>query len=148
MRKHREIERVGSLFSAISDRSKPFLEKCSKTKFLAVNDYPSAADEYMKLVRETLSNRGLGLADGNDCQGCLSNVRNALDTYQLNADLVDALQDLRSTYLESMLKPAFKEYIQSDTYTKEDIEKLYMNALKIDSLIEVIQFMKRIEKIR
>jgi hypothetical protein len=148
MRKHKEIERVGSLFSAISDRSRPFLEKCSKTKFLAVNDYPSAADECVKLVKETLSNKGLGLADGNDFQGCLSNVRNALDSFQLNADLVDALQDLRSTYLENMLKPAFKEYIQSDTYTKEDIEKLYMNALKIDSLIEVIQFMKRIERIR
>jgi hypothetical protein len=66
----------------------------------------------------------------------------------LDKDLLDALRDLRSTYLEHMLKPAFKQYLQNDRYTKADIEKLYMNALKIDSLIEVIQFMKRVEQIR
>jgi hypothetical protein len=148
MPKHKEIERVGSLFNKISDGSRPFLEKCSRTKFLAVDDYPRATEEYVKLAKETLSNKGLGLAEGNDCQGCLSDVRSALDAHSLNADLVGALQDLRSTYLESMLKPAFKRYIQSDSFTKGDIERLYMNALKIDSLIEVIQFMKRLERIR
>jgi hypothetical protein len=147
MRKNKEIERVSSLFNKLSDRSKPFLDKCSRTKFLAVNDYASAADAYMKLVRETLSNKGLGLINQTDCQDCLLSVRNALDTYQLNSDLVNALQDLRLTYLESILKPAFKQYIQSDIYTRKDIENLYMNALKIDSLIDVIQFIKRIERI-
>ncbi len=144
----REIERVGSLFSTLSDRSKPFLDKCSKTKFLAVSDYNRATDEYVRLARQTLSNKGLGLPNGNDCQGCLSNVITALEAYQLDTDLLHALEDLRSTYLESMLKPAFKQYLQSESYTKADIEQLYMNALKIDSLIEVIQFMKRIEKLR
>ncbi|MDH4214103.1 MAG: hypothetical protein OEV85_09300 [Candidatus Thorarchaeota archaeon] len=142
-----EIERVGSLFSSISDQSKPFLDKCSKTKFLAVSDYNRAADEYVKLARQTLSNKGLGLPNGNDCQGCLSNVKSALETYQLDTGLLSALEDLRSTYLESMLKPAFKRYLQSESYTKADIEHLYMNALKIDSLIELIQFMKRIERL-
>jgi len=144
----REIERVGSLFSTLSDLSKPFLDKCSKTKFLAVSDYNRATDEYAKLVRQTLSNKGLGLPNGNDCQGCLSNVIRALETYQLDTGLLHALEDLRSTYLESMLKPAFKQYLQSESHIKSNIEQLYMNALKIDSLIEVIQFMKRIERLR
>jgi hypothetical protein len=144
----REIERVDSLFSTISDRSKPFLEECSKTKFLAVRNYNRATDEYVRLVRQTLSNKGLGLANGNDCQGCLSNVISSLDSYQLDKGLLDALEDLRSTFLERMLKPAFKQYLQSDSYDKADIEKLYLNALKIDNLIEVIQFLRRIERIR
>jgi len=144
----REIERVGSLFSKLSDRSKPFLDECSRTKYLAVSDYNRAADEYVKLVRQTLSNKGLGLPKENDCQGCLSNVKSALDTYQMETGLLQALEDLRSTYLESMLKPAFKQYLQSDSYSKVDIEQLYMNALKIDSLIEVIQFLKRIKQLR
>ena len=144
----KEIERVGSLFSSLSNRSKPFLEKCAKTKFLAVSDYNRASDEYVKLVRKTLNNKGLGLAYGNDCQGCLSNVISSLDTFQMDTGLLDALEDLRSTYLESMLKPALKQYLQSESYTRADIEQLYMNALKIDSLIEVMQFMKRIERIR
>ncbi|MFW9960742.1 MAG: hypothetical protein ACFFDV_06985 [Candidatus Thorarchaeota archaeon] len=144
----REIERVGSLFSTLSDRSKPFLDQCSRTKFLAVSDYNSATEEYVKLVRKTLSNKGLGLPNGNDCQGCLSNVITALDTYQLDTGLLHALEDLRSTYLESILKPAFKQYLQSESYPKVDIEQLYMNALKIDSLIEVMQFLKRIKHLR
>lgn len=144
----KQIERVGSLFSTLSDKSKPFLEKCSKTKFLAVVDYNRATDECLKLARQTLSTKSLGIAKVNDCQGSLSNAKNALDSYQLDSNFVDALEDLRSTYLESMLKPAFKRYLESETYTKAHIEKLYMNALKIDSLIEVIQFMKRIERIR
>jgi len=144
----KEIERVGSLFSTLSDRSKPFLDQCSKTKFLAVSDYNLATEQYVKLVRQTLNNKGLGLPNGNDCQGCLSNVTTALDTYQLDTDLLHALEDLRSTYLERMLKPAFKQYLQSESYPKVDIEQLYMNALKIDSLIEVIQFLKRIKHLR
>jgi hypothetical protein len=143
----KEIERVGSLFKSLSNRSKPFLEKCSQTKFLAVNDYNRASDEYVKLVRKTLNNKGLGLANGNDCQGCLSNVISSLNTFHTDTGLLNALEDLRSTYLESMLKPALKQYLQSENYTKSDIERLYINALKIDSLIEVIQFMKRIERI-
>jgi uncharacterized UBP type Zn finger protein len=144
----KEIEIVSSLFNTISNRRKPFLEECSKTKFLAVSDYNRATDEYIKLVRQTLSNKGLGLTNGNDCQGCISNVISSLESYELDKGLLDALEDLKSTYLERMLKPAFKQYLQNDSYAKADIEKLYMNALKIDSLIEVIQFMKRVERIR
>jgi hypothetical protein len=144
----KEIERVGRLFSTLSNRSKPFLEKCSKTKFLAVNDYNRAANEYVKLAKKTLSNKGLGLENGNDCQGCISNVRDSLDSFQMDASLLKALEELRSTYLENMLKPAVKRYLQSENSTKTDIEQFYMNALKIDSLIEVVQFMKRIERIR
>ena len=144
----KQIERVGSLFSTLSDKSKPFLEKCTKTKFLAIVDYDRASDEYVKLARKTLSTKGLGIVDVDDCQGSLSDVKNALDSLQLDTDLMDALENLRSTYLESMLKPALKRYLQSESCAKGDIEKLYMNAMKIDSLIEVMQFMKRIERIQ
>jgi hypothetical protein len=144
----KQIERVGSLFSTLSDKSKPFLEKCTRTKFLAIVDYDRASDEYMKLVGKTLSTKSLGIADVDDCQGCLSNVKSALESLQLDTDLMTALENLRSTYLESMLKPAFKRYLQSESSEKGNIEKLYMNAMKIDSLIEVMQFMKRIERIQ
>ncbi|MBN2230634.1 MAG: hypothetical protein JW779_13680 [Candidatus Thorarchaeota archaeon] len=144
----RELERLGGLFDSISERSKPFLDECSKTKFLAVSDYSSATSEYMKLVTKALSEDGLGLSKKSDCQSSLSNVQSALESKRLDKGLLQALEDLRATYLESMVKPAFKTYLHEDSLTKTDIEKVYMNALKIDGLIEVIQFLNRVRRLR
>ncbi|MBE0525539.1 MAG: hypothetical protein IH631_01255 [Candidatus Thorarchaeota archaeon] len=41
----KELERIGNLFNAASDLNKTFLDKCSKTKFLAVKDNYRAEDE-------------------------------------------------------------------------------------------------------
>ena len=143
----KELERIGNLFNVATNLNKTFLDKCSKTKFLAVNNYYQAEDEYIKLAEKTLSVKSLGIASKDDCYGCLSNVKSVLQSGQLDSGLIDALENLRATYLESILRPAVKQYIHNDTTNNRGLKKLYTNALKIESLLEVIQFMNKVHTI-
>ena len=143
----KELERIGSLFNAATNVSRAFLDKCSKTKFLAVKDYYRAEDEYIKLAEKTLSFKSLGISGKDDCYGCLSTVKSELESGQLDSSLVDALERLRTTYLESVLRPAVKQYIHNDTSNNQTLKKLYTNALKIENLLEVIQFMNKVHTI-
>ena len=143
----RELERIGNLFNAATGQNKSFFDKCSKTKFLAVKDYYRAEDEYVKLATKTLSVEKLGITGNDDCFGCISSVKTALETGQLDQGYIDALENLRSTYLDRMLRPAFRQYIHNDTANKQALEKLYNNAMKLESLIEVVQFMNKVQDI-
>jgi hypothetical protein len=147
MSNRKDLERIGNLFNAASSRSESFFDECSKTKYLAVKDYYRAEDEYIKLATKTLSVKGLGIVGKDDCFGCLSSVKTVLESGQLAHGFVDALEDLRASYLESMLKPAIRQYLHTETINKQDLEKLYTNAMKIESLIEVIQFMNKVQDI-
>jgi len=143
----KELERIGNLFTAATNVSKAFLNQCSETKFLAVKDYYRAEDEYIKLAEKTLSIKSLGIAAKDDCYGCLSNVKSELESGQLDSGLIDALENLRATYLESILRPAVKQYIHNDAASNRGLKKLYTNALKIENLLEVIQFMNKVHTI-
>jgi len=143
----KELERISNLFNAASDRSKSFFDECSKTKYLAVKDYYRAEDEYVKLATKTLSVKKLGIAEEDDCYGCLSSVKTVLESGQLDQGFVDALEDFRATYLDNILRPAIKHYLHNETVNKQALEKLYANAMKIESLIEVIQFMNKVQDI-
>lgn len=143
----KELERIGNLFNAATNVSKSFLDKCTQTKFLAVKDYYKAEDEYIKLAEKTLCGKDLGIAANDDCYGCLSNVKSELESGQLDSRLVDALENLRASYLASVLRPAVKQYIYNDTRTESRLKKLYTNALKIENLLEVFQFMNKVHTI-
>ncbi|TFG29801.1 hypothetical protein EU528_09150 [Candidatus Thorarchaeota archaeon] len=143
----KDLERIGNLFNASSDQSKSFFDRCSKTKFLAVKDYYRAESEYVKLAKKTLSVKTLGITGKSDCFGCLSSVKTALESGQLNQEYIDALENLRTTYLDRMLRPAFRQYIHNDAVNKQALEKVYTNAMKIESLIEVVQFMNKVQDI-
>ena len=143
----KELERINHLFNAASDRNKSFFDECSKTKYLAVKDYYRAEDEYIKLATKALSIKRFGIAEEDDCYGCLSSVKTVLESGQLHEGFVDALENLRATYLNSVLRPAIKQYIHNETVNKQALETLYTNALKIESLIEVIQFMNKLQDI-
>ena len=140
-----EFERLGGLVSVASNQSKQFRRKCSKTKFLAINDYYRATDQYVELAKETLNSNSLGIRTHDICQDCLLDIRNALELGQLDTNFIDAMENLRSRYLEDILKPAFKEYIQEKDARKAELEAIYINALKIDGLIETIQFMNKVQ---
>ncbi|MFW9843741.1 MAG: hypothetical protein ACFFEV_04130 [Candidatus Thorarchaeota archaeon] len=129
----------------MSDRSKSFFDECSKTKFLAVNDYYRAEDEYVKLATKALNIKKLGIEGDGDCYGCLSSVTTALESGQLNQSFIDALETLRTTYLDRMLRPAFRRYIHNDAENKRSLENIYTNAIKMERLIEVIQFMNKVQ---
>ena len=47
--------------------------------------------------------------------------------------------------LEKVLRPAVKTYLDNDELKPTAIQLLYNDALKIDGLLEVVQFLKKIE---
>ncbi len=145
MPRRMEFETLGGLFSAASNQSKPFLKRCSKTKFLAISDYYRASDQYVELAKESLTAENLGIRTHETCQDYLSEIRTALESGQLDTGFVDSMENLKSKYLKDVLRPAFREYIQEKTKKKSELEVIYLNALKIDGLIETIQFMNKVQ---
>ncbi|MGQ4912150.1 MAG: hypothetical protein ACP6KW_08270 [Candidatus Thorarchaeota archaeon] len=136
----KELEKLGGLFDTVTGRSKPFQEKCSKTKLLAVKDYALASSECIKLAKQTLDVNGPGFNSSS-----LDKARAAIESGQLDSSVVNALQRVRSSYVESVLKPAVRSFLQSEEKTITDLEALYLNALKIEGLLEVVQFLTKVQ---
>ncbi len=142
----KEFMRLGGLFDAASDQSKPFLMKCSEAKFLAVSDYYRASDDYIELVKEVLNTKSLGVhTNKTSCTECLFEIRTALESGQLDSEFLSALEDLRTKYLEEILKPALKKYMSKKIGKTTHLESIYLNALKIEGLIETIEFMNKVQ---
>ncbi|MFW9802204.1 MAG: hypothetical protein ACFFFC_06105 [Candidatus Thorarchaeota archaeon] len=72
-------------------------------------------------------------------------MKNALRSGQLGAELVEALECLRRTFVQDVLKPAMKQYMTSSA-SSEWIEKLYESVLQIDGQLEVVQFFSKVQK--
>jgi len=147
MSKRKEIERIGNLFNVASDLNKTFLDKCAETKFLALKDFYRAEDEYIKLAEKTLNGKGLGISDKDDCCRYLYNVKSQLESGHLDVKLIGALETLRAKYLEYILRPAVRLYIHNDESNNRELKTLYNNAMKIDNLLEVIQFMNKLQRV-
>ena len=135
-----ELEKLGGLFDTVADRSRPFFAECAKTKFLAVEDFPKAADECIRLARQTLNIDSSGVD-----VDCLDDVKSAVESGQLDGNLVDALSRFRSSYLEGVLRPAVKSYLNNEHKTISEIEALYTDAVRIDGVLEVVQFLSRVQ---
>jgi len=142
-----ELERLGNLFKLASERNRPFLEKCSQTKYLAVTDYDKATSATFDLAKQTLQEANSSLTTRDDCKRYLAKLRNAIESGQLNPDLIHTLEKLKTQYLEKVLRPAVRTYLSNDEFKTAQIDALYNDALKIDGLIEVIQFLKKVEPV-
>lgn len=140
-----ELERLGGLFDSVTESSSPFLERCPEMKCLAVTDFGRATDEYITLATQTLAAPGRGLKSGHLCERELSAVRSALESGHLGAEFVVALECLRRTYLNEVLRPAVRQYLNRKEKLDE-VRPLYENALRIDRLLEVVQFLERVNK--
>lgn len=136
----KELEKLGGLFDTVTGNSRQFFDRCAETKFLAVENYTKAADKCIQLARQTLNVGDQGLD-----KDCLSDVRSAVESGQFDSNLVDALSRLRSSYLEGVLRPAVKSYLSDEDKTFSEIETLYTNAVRIDGLLEVVQFLSRVQ---
>ena len=143
----KELERLGGLFNLSSDKSRPFLDRCSETKYLAVRDYSQATNLTVELAKQTLSEANSGLTNRTDCKRYLITLRTAVESGQLDASVVLALERLRSKYHEKVLRPAVRAYLESDDLKATEIETLYNDALRIEGLLEVIQFLKKVEPV-
>jgi hypothetical protein len=141
----KELEKLGSLFSLAADKNRPFLERCSETKYLAVRDYSRATSITFELAKQTLREANSGLTNHDDCKRDLAILHRAVESGQLDRGVIKALQNLRSKYLEKVLKPAVRSYLENEDHKATEIESLYNDALRIEGLIEVVQFLMKVE---
>jgi len=143
---HKEIEKLGGLFEHVAAGARPFLDKCSETKFLAVTDYSRAVDEYRSLARLVIGQSD-GLTTGwSECGECVTTVRNALDNERIGQDVLGALTELRSAYVNRVLKPTVKEYLLGDAGRPHDVSSLYDNVLRLDGLLDAAKFLKSLRQ--
>jgi len=143
----KELERLGDLFKLVSEKNRPFLDRCSETKYLAVKDYARAANITIELAKQTLRDANSGLTSHDDCKRYLAILKSTVESGQLDSSVIKTLERLRSKYLEKVLRPAVRTYLDSSDLKVSDIEILYNDALRIDGLLEVVQFLKKVEPI-
>jgi hypothetical protein len=140
-----EFERLGGLFENATDRSRDFLDRCSETKFMAVKDYSRAEDEYITLAKRVLETPSKRRMAGKKCKRQFAAVRSALESGQLGPEYISALQELRQSFFNGVLKPTVRAYLAKDAL-KEDVESLYESAICIEGLLEVIHFLEKIQR--
>jgi hypothetical protein len=143
----KELERLGGLFNLASDKSRPFLDRCSETKYLAVMDYSRATSLTVELAKQTLKEVDSGLTSHDDCKRYLATLRSAVASGQFDTSIIHTLEKLRSKFLEKVLRPAVRTYLQNDDLKATEIETLYNDALRIEGLLEVVQFLKKVEPV-
>lgn len=143
----KELERLGGLFNLASDKSRPFLDRCSETKYLSVRDYNRATSVTAELAEQTLREANSGLTSSADCKKYLGTLRSAVESGQLDKSVISTLEKLRSKYLEKVLSPAVRSYLKNNELKTTEIELLYNDALRIEGLLEVVQFLKKVEPV-
>ncbi|MHA2065920.1 MAG: hypothetical protein ACXABY_16235 [Candidatus Thorarchaeota archaeon] len=144
MRAPKDLETLNGLFGSVTDRTRPFLNRCSETKYLAVTNYTKATDQYLELARQALESPERYISS-KTCRDQYLAVKSALEAGQLGPELIDALRSLRIAFLRNVLKPAMKEYMSSSGKS-EQVERLYECALELDGLLEVVQFFGKVNK--
>lgn len=142
-----ELERLGNLFTLAAERNRPFLDRCSETKYLAVRDYDKATKIIFELTNQTLKEANSGLRDLIDCKGYLAKLRNVIESGQLDTDFILALEKLRTKYLEKVLGPAVRTYLRNKDLKPIEIETIYNDALRIEGLLELVQFLKKVKAV-
>jgi hypothetical protein len=136
--------RLGGLLDSITERESPFLDRCLETKYLAVTDPIKASLEYCTMAKEVLEASEFTIPKSYSDRK-KSIIEHAIDNGHLNKDFLQALKDLRSNYLDDVLRPAVRSYMGDSRRHLSEVEYLYENAMKIDGLIEVGTFLNRVQ---
>ncbi len=134
------LRKVRALLESVASRSSPFIKQCSETKLLAYSNRGEAYNRYKHLAKEALTVSKEALSSEPNCQESFKAVESAIERDKLTPDLVGALNSLRDSYLNGVLKPALKGYLTSKFSAPMDIEALYERAFTLNGLIEVAEF--------
>jgi hypothetical protein len=135
---------VGGLFEKVSELNRPFLDRCSETKYLAVSDLARATVEYKSLVRQFLGSRNATIEEDISCRRECDEVLSAVETGQLDSRLVESLATLRGAFLDNVLRPAVQKYLEGDDRSFSRVGPLYDSAVKLNGLIETVRFLRRV----
>ncbi|MFW9789295.1 MAG: hypothetical protein ACFFE1_16605, partial [Candidatus Thorarchaeota archaeon] len=142
-----ELERLGGLFNLTSDKSRSFLNRCSETKYLAVRNYSRATSLTVELAKQTLKEVNTDFTTREDCEEYLETLRKAVEIGQIDSQVISALKKLRAKYLDKVLRPAVKVYLDNYDLKITEIEALYNDALRIEGLLEVVRFLKKVKPV-
>jgi hypothetical protein len=139
------LRRVKALLESVASRSSPFISQCSETKLLAYSNRGEAYNRYKHLAKEALIGSKEILSSEPGCQEDFKTVESAIDRDKLTPDLVGALNSLRDSYLNRILRPALKGYLTSKAGASRDLEALYERAFTLNELIEVAEFFDKFD---
>lgn len=140
-----KLQKIGGLIESVEKKSRPFFAKCSHTKLLAYSEPDKAKNEYLHLARQAFQSSGSSLDFGEPCRRKIRTIQSVLNSETLDINFVIALQSLRSSFLEKVLRPAIRGYIVSKSGSQKDIENLFTSVLRIDGLVEVGQLLDKID---
>ncbi len=141
--KRGDLRTLSGMFGNVANRSRAFLDSCSETRLLAVSNIEEASREYEKLARDTLQNVSSHLSSNKLCSQLLSDAYNALQNGGINQDYVTALRMLRDTFLRDILRPAVADFLRNGSASDRDLEELYSQQIKMDSLLGTAHFLRK-----
>jgi hypothetical protein len=147
MNKKKSLDKIGGLLEKVAAKSVPFLDQCSETKLLAYSDIGEAHEKYRVLAKQAFAGSEDILSSRPNCRHGIKSVQSALKRKNLSPDLVTALSELRTSYLEEILRPAVRGYLSNGKAGRVNIEDLYEKVFRLDGLIEVGQFFKRVDSL-
>jgi len=137
------LERLTGLLTAVSTASKPFLQQCSEAKFLALSDYRRATDRYRRLAAEALDSDCFERLTS--CEDLMRELRAAVTSGYIDSACIDAMEILRTKYIQSVLRPAVRKYLRSESASIRDLMTLYDGAIRLGSLLDVAEFLSRVK---
>ena len=142
---HENLQRISGLLESVERKGRPFREKCAQTKILAFTNPDEARTKYLHLVRQTFPASGTCFDQEDCCKGKLNKVKSSIDSGEVNQSFQIALDELRSSFLRDVLRPAVKSYLVSKAIDYQVIENLYASVMQIDALLEVARFLNKID---
>ncbi len=142
-KKHKKI---AGLFERATGGTDKFLDACWETKYLATTDLDRARNEFRRLAKQTLASQNTVIPSEGAYVTQLSNMLTLIETKQSDAELTNALKELRVTYLKSVLHPAVRNYMKDTSKPAVDVKKLYDNVAMMNGLLGVVDFFGKIEQ--
>ncbi|MHA1636632.1 MAG: hypothetical protein ACTSUB_01340 [Candidatus Thorarchaeota archaeon] len=139
------LQRISGLIESVERKSRPFREKCAQAKILAFTNPDEARTKYLHLVHQAFPASGTYFEQEDCCKGKMKKVKSAIDSGEVNRSFQIALDELRSSFLQDVLRPAVKGYLINNAHGQLEIENLYTSIMQIDGLLEVARFLNKID---
>ncbi|MBD3160421.1 MAG: hypothetical protein GF309_16695 [Candidatus Lokiarchaeota archaeon] len=140
----KSFDRIGGLLEKIAKSRRPVLDECAETKYMAVQNPEGAQHTYMQLLRTNLLSSDVLDSAKSTCPDEIEKLDKLAKGNRIKQGLVSTLQSLRSRYLDTVLRPAVKQYINGNKESERDVERLYDSALLLDELLEIGHFIERV----
>ncbi len=138
-----EIRLVANLLDTIAKQDPKFLEQCRAVRHLVLTDPARATQEYKSLAHSLLTESDECTLYSEQCSTELSSLLVALGNNDIDSTFVELLTGLRNAFLRAAVQPALDRYLAGDENDSASLYGLYSALLKIDQLITVADYLRR-----